>query len=187
MRLLAFIAILMLTIVSATAVLAQEGTPTLPGAADEAHPDHNPPVIDEPRGTPVAAASPAAEDQPNRMVLLPIEVPQGTEIQSHEHHGALVWIVEEGTLTYSIQSGDAWARCSGGCLPAGTPTVFEGEIGAERLPLDTEITLEPGDWVMQVDTTKHAYANTGDTDIVILQVRLYDPNEESFEGCQGAC
>jgi hypothetical protein len=135
------------------------------------------------------------------MTLYRITLEPGVEIPEHEHFGAVTWYVDSGEVTVTLDGGEAWVRCED-CVPGATPD----ESGFALVPAGTEVVLQAGDWMIQHDTTVHAYTNTGDADVVIEASTTWPVEEFSDEsatptllgtpaagppirprGCRGGC
>jgi quercetin dioxygenase-like cupin family protein len=136
------------------------------------------------------------------MTLYRITLEPGTPIPAHEHYGSVTWYVDSGELTVTVTSGQAWVRCAG-CVPGAT----QDASGFALVPEGTEVVLESGDWMIQHDTTVHAYSNSGDSDVVIDASTTYSLEESNStpsaspplpgtpvagppihrRGCQGGC
>jgi hypothetical protein len=84
-------------------------------------------------GTGQPASAPGLELTLRRLTIAP-----GGGMAAHRHPGTLIFFIESGTSGYTVLGGTAQVT-----RPAvdGTPTP------AEDVPVGTEATLNPGDWV----------------------------------------
>ncbi len=103
------------------------------------------------------------------------------------HDGAVVWLVESGTLTFDFQ------------LIRNRPVpdlVFQPHDGA-RQPVTPLLQLEEGDWVSTDRAVHYSYLNTEGTPAVITMTVLekrwiytgeeYDPILMAATECKGVC
>ena len=113
-------------------------------------------------GTGQPASAPGLELTLRRLTIAP-----GGSIAAHRHPGALVFIIEAGTSSYTVLGGTARVSRPAG---DGTPTP------AEDVPVGAEAILNPGDWVFAdgdpsgdpgIDPSDIA-VNAGADDLVIL-------------------
>ncbi len=173
-RKLAVVAILILTFMAGAIGFAQAQTPT-------------PQEVEE---TPISAGIPGASleliaaDASNTgvvgMTLYRITLEPGTSVPAHEHGGAVTWYVDSGTLALTVTSGEVWVRCAADCVSGGTLDAS----GFVLVPLDEQVTLEAGDWIIQHDTAVHAYSNAGEDNVVINASTMY---LNVGRGCNGGC
>jgi hypothetical protein len=123
------------------------------------------------------------------LYLLEVTLPQDTclAFDGHRRHdGAIVWYVQEGTITIDI------APVTG--LPAPDISLGRGDGGIEQF-LDSAI-LEEGDWISVDRMADYSYRNTGDSDATVLMTvlehrQVYDGGLNSAAqaagGCRGLC
>lgn len=119
------------------------------------------------------------------IALYRISVPVAAAVQNQPHPGVSIWYIESGSITYTVESGEAWGHCADGCLASGTPAARSAEVGEEVFPVGTEVRLEAGDWVVQYEDIELSYRNTGDAPAVILLSAIH--SEPAMEGCAGGC
>lgn len=188
MRLVAVTIVLLLSLLTGAIGVAQSepsGTPGPPTSAAETTSSQannvTVEILTEPTGSP-------ANENGEHMVLYRLTLPpDGEIIGPHTHVGTTVWHIEEGAIGLTINEGEVWAQCAGGCGPA-TSTDSGSDLGDKgQLPVATEVVLETGDWIVQYDNTVHSYRNTGSTPAVILGSGLYDPSEGTNRRCVGGC
>lgn len=188
MRVLTVIAVLLLSLMTSAIALAQDATP--PDVAGEA-------VATEEVLSSVSTFS--ASGDVIVTVLYRITLPPGASVEAHEHLDATTWHIDEGSVALTVQQGEVFARCAGGCGTGGTPEPTSTEDVYELLPLDTETNLEAGDDLVHLDTVTHAYQNTGDIDAVVTGTATYSLEEGATptagdgpggftpRGCRGGC
>jgi quercetin dioxygenase-like cupin family protein len=196
MRLLVIAAILLLS--SITGALAQNEAATPPSDTEMAEGAES---FDDRGASIEILAAPdghIADGENQLMVLYRIVLEPGVIIETHDHYDGVIFYVETGTLGFTLESGEAWGMCDGGCV--------DGDGSAyEPVPLGEEVTFELGDSVVQYDDTAHAYRNAGTDQLVILVTSTYldEPIEDSAtpepaatpagpggikpQGCRGGC
>lgn len=87
----------------------------------------------------------------------------GGYIDPHRHPGAQVFYIEQGTVGFSVYSGQAWlARAANG------PDA-EGAL----VPNGTEVILKPGDWLYYSQDVVESARNVGDDKAVVMIAALY--------------
>ena len=151
------------------------GKPAVPSVAQEASPAASPPAgsvgvtsVLIGGGEPVAA--PGHELTLRRVTIAPVG-----GISAHTHPGALVIVVESGTLGYTSLGGTG--RLTRGAV-AGTPSP------AEDLPVGTELNLHAGD-VLYIEGPADNLRNAGDEPVVLLiagLTRFGEPFTAEMEG-----
>jgi quercetin dioxygenase-like cupin family protein len=87
----------------------------------------------------------------------------GGYIDSHRHPGGQVFYVEQGTVGFSIYSGEVRL------VRATDPPGIQGAL----VPEGTEVILEPGDWLYYEQDVVESARNAGDGQAVILIAALY--------------
>ena len=175
MRKLAVVVLLILSLIASVFGLAQAETPA-PQAAEDAH------TSEEIAGASLEILGEATSNSGAvGMTLYRITLEPGVEIDPHWHGGSVTWVVDSGTLGFTVTSGEVWVRCAE-CVPDAEPD----ESGYVLVPTGTEIVLGPGDWIIQHDTTEHAYRNAGDEPVVIDASTTYTLEEEPLAGAGGA-
>ena len=123
------------------------------------------------------------------LYLLEVTLPQDTCLAfdgHHRHDGAIVWYVQEGTITINI------APVTG--MPAPDIALHRGDGDIEQF-LGSAV-LEDGDWVSVDRMADYSYRNTGDSDATVLMTVLEHrqaheggPNSaaQAAGGCRGLC
>jgi quercetin dioxygenase-like cupin family protein len=87
----------------------------------------------------------------------------GGYIDPHRHPGGQVFYVDQGTVGFSVYSGQV--RLVRATDQAGA----EGEL----VPEGTEVILKPGDWLYYGQDVVESARNAGDSQAVILIAALY--------------
>lgn len=153
MRKLAIVAVLIFSLMAGAIGFAQAQTPESQSAEEEIH------------GASIEIiADTTSESGEVGMTLYRIILePDADPIPKHEHYGSVTWYIDSGTLGFTVTSGEVWVRCADECVPGATPDAS----GFVLVPEETEVVLEAGDWIIQHDTTVHAYHNAGDDTVVI--------------------
>ncbi len=176
---------LLAVITLAVALGAAFGSPASPRRVQEGSPAPSSDgitieMLAAPPGTPVPGAG-------ANMYLYRITLAPGAVSDAHAHVGAAIMLVESGSILYRVEAGQVYRQCDGRCDTVATPVAApEGCVGGcELLPPSREVELAPGDWVVQYDTSTHAYRNDGSEPAVILVSALAP--EIHIEGCVGGC
>lgn len=101
----------------------------------------------------------APDNAPGQHLYLErVTIAPDAELPLHFHEGTQVAFIEEGVLTYNIESGTAAVTRADG-----TEESFDGP---------TSITLEPGDSIVETIDLVHFGANEGDDPVVITLTAL---------------
>lgn len=167
MRQFTAVAVLVLTLIAGAFGMARAQTPE-PESSDTAA------TTEEIPGASLEILGEAtSETRTVGMTLYRITLEPGVEIPAHWHSGSVTWYVDSGTLSFTVVEGEVWVRCAADCVPGATPD----QSGFMLVPEGTEVVLEAGDWIIQHDTTEHAYRNAGDTDAVIDASTTYSLEE----------
>ncbi len=187
MRVFAVIATLALSLtmgVVAFGVAAAPSTSILqdatPASEMPAAPEATPEVLVQPTGPVLVDGTPIAGVDDSLTLFRTVVAPGGI-VPAHEHLGANLMFVESGAITFTVDTGMAWAWCADGCAsgtapdPTGVDTLFSG----------TTVELEAGDWVQQRNDTTHGFRNDGEVDAVLLVVSGGAGNGSG--ACLGAC
>ena len=152
MRRIAIVAFVMLRVMAGAFGVAHAPTPQAAPAEEKIH------------GASIEIlADTTSENGEIGMTLYRITLEPGAKIPEHEHYGSVTWYIDSGTLGFKVISGEVWVRCANDCVPGATPDA----AGFVIVPEGTEVTLHAGDWIIQHDTTVHAYRNAGDDTVVI--------------------
>lgn len=168
MRQFTAVAFLVLALIAGAFRMAQAQTPE-PQAAEEA------PTAEEIPGASLEILGEATSvSGAVGMTLYRITLEPGVEIPAHRHFGSVTWYVDSGTLSFTVVDGEVWVRCAADCVPGATPDAS----GYVLVPAGTEVVLEAGDWIIQHDTSEHAYRNAGDDTVVIDASTTYSLEEE---------
>ncbi len=139
------------------AALLGSATRWVPAAAQDAtprRPDRPGGITVQPIGAGQPAAAPGLELTLRRLTIAP-----GGRLPAHSHPGAVLFFVEAGTSVYRVLGGTAQVtRAAAGGTPA----------PAEAIPVGTEVTLNPGDWVFADGDPSDDSRNDGTDDYVAL-------------------
>lgn len=103
--------------------------------------------------------------QGSTLTLIRYTIPAGAKLSPHIHPGVQLARIEEGSLSYTIESGTATVRRAG----ADTDEEVTGP---------TTITLDAGDTVTELDGMVHFGANDTDEQIVIVATLLTADGED---------
>ncbi|WP_296601644.1 cupin domain-containing protein [Nocardioides sp.] len=98
----------------------------------------------------------------SKVVVMP-----GAKLASHHHPGAQLGYVAEGTLTYTVESGQARLMKGPGDDPTLVRTIEPGETAKVR----------PGRWLVEEQDAVHHARNAGTTPIVIYIATLLRTGE----------
>jgi quercetin dioxygenase-like cupin family protein len=126
----------------------------------------------EPGTPPVAIASevlgrarPIAVDNPE-LALGRVTIMPGAAIPSHHHPGTQIGVVVQGTLTYSVFTGEvAWHRAS---APSAAPRMIQ--------PGET-VRVEVGDALVESPGSIHQGRNDGTVPLIIYLSTLFPEGE----------
>ena len=151
--LLVAVALLALLGAGAGRIFAQDATP--PAGQPHQH-VFGLTLTDLGKGKPTGA--PGQEIHLMRVVQKP-----GGYIDPHRHPGAQVFYVEQGTVGFSVYSGQAWL------VRAADAPNTEGAL----VPDGTEVILKPGDWLYYSQDVVESARNAGDDQAVIMIAALY--------------
>ena len=125
---------------------AQDATPAAPTGAVG--------ITVQPIGAGQPAAAPGLELTLRRLTIAP-----GGRLPAHTHPGTVLFVAEAGTSVYRVLGGTAQLTRA---AAAGTPAP------AEEIPVGTEVTLNPGDWVFADGDPSDDSRNDGTDDYVAL-------------------
>ena len=185
MRLLAVIAFLVPSLISGAGSIALAAAPS-PVSLQVATPaPERCPSVSAPSGTswmfdvtgaPLAGVE--AGDAPRCYAI-----PAGGAFEAHEHSGWFMLRVQEGSLSFTVDEGIMWAKCTPDCGTARPPGI-EGE---ETLLPGATVTLMPGDWVLQDRATTHAFHNPDPGAEAVFQTAFGFSRLNGDGGCRGAC
>lgn len=98
----------------------------------------------------------------SKVVVMP-----GAKLASHHHPGAQLGYVAEGTLTYTVESGQAKLMKGSGDDPTLVRTIDPGET----------VKVRPGRWLDEQQDEVHHARNAGTTPIVIYIATLLRTGE----------
>ena len=98
----------------------------------------------------------------SKVVVMP-----GAKLASHHHPGAQLGYVAEGTLTYTVESGQAQLMKGPGDDPTLVRTIAPGET----------VKVRPGRWLVEEQDEVHHARNAGTTPIVIYIATLLRTGE----------
>jgi quercetin dioxygenase-like cupin family protein len=105
-----------------------------------------------------SGSSDAAPGQ--RLELTRVVIPSGKEIAPHTHPGPQLALIEEGTLTYSVLSGEVQVTRSGSST-------------AETIAAGQTTDIEPGDSLAEGPGMVHTAKNAGLGPVVITISALF--------------
>lgn len=129
------------------------------------------PLVIEPLGS---APSP---DAPGKLLLLlRATIAPGAGLPPHLHPGQLIVAVESGTVAYTILSEGG----TSGRGRAGTPAA------AETIAAGTEVTLGPGEWIVEEPGVVHMAHNPGAEPLVLLVSALVAGDEPFLQPVEAA-
>jgi quercetin dioxygenase-like cupin family protein len=97
------------------------------------------------------------------LILSRVVVPGGEELAAHTHPGVQLAVIVEGTLTYTIISGEVRVSHN-----SGTPEQRSETVGAGRT-----VELRPGSTVAETPGMVHRARNAGDHPVVIYLSSLF--------------
>lgn len=110
----------------------------------------------------------APSGAPHRTLgLSKVVVMPGAKLASHHHPGAQLGYVAEGTLTYTVESGQAQLMKGPGDDPTLVRTIDPGET----------VKVRPGRWLVEEQDEVHHARNAGTTPIVIYIATLLRTGE----------
>lgn len=175
MRRIAIVAFLILSLMTGAFGIAQAQTPVTQGEAVAPITTETAPASDEkiPGASVEIFADVESDNGTAGMTLYEITLEPEVMVPAHEHFGSVTWYVDSGTLGFMVISGEVWVRCADDCVPGATPDAS----GFVIVPEGTEVVLQAGDWIIQHDTTEHAYRNAGDDTVVIDASTTYSLEE----------
>lgn len=165
MRQLTIVAFLVLSLIAGAIGIAQAQTPVPQDSEAAPITTETAPASEEeiPGASLEILGEATSESGAVGMTLYRITLEPGVEIPAHWHSGSVTWYVDSGTLSFTVIEGEVWVRCAADCVSGATPD----QSGFMLVPEGTEVVLEAGDWIIQHDTTEHAYRNAGDDTVVI--------------------
>lgn len=131
------------------------------------------------------------EDADAQVVLTRITLDPGADAEMHDHTGAGVLYVQEGTICYrqgGAEGDTVVVNIGSGAAPSGLACnppegSCDGDGGCEVGP-DEVVLLRAGDSVEQSFPLDHAYENVGDDQAVLL-ISEVQPGDGA--GCSGGC
>jgi quercetin dioxygenase-like cupin family protein len=97
------------------------------------------------------------------MRLSRVTVPAGAELAWHHHPGTQISNIEEGTLTYTVRTGQVRVMRGDAAKPRLVRTIKAGQTGAIR----------SGEWIVEQPNVIHRAANRGKADVVITLATLF--------------
>lgn len=104
------------------------------------------------------AEAPGPSGAPKRTLgLSRVVVMPGAELASHHHPGTQLGYVDEGVLTYTVESGHAQLMKGRGDDPKLIKSIGPGET----------VHVKPGQWLIEEQGEVHHARNAGDVPIVI--------------------
>jgi quercetin dioxygenase-like cupin family protein len=97
------------------------------------------------------------------LALTKVTVPAGAQLALHHHPGTQISSVQQGTLTYTVKTGQV--QVMSGQADAAKPvrTIKAGQTGS----------IAPGQWIVEQPNEIHRAANRGSTKVVILLATLF--------------
>lgn len=116
---------------------------------------HYPPGIDVQilgRSIPIAASEAA--------LLIRVTYAPGSHIEPHTDPGTGVWVVDQGSIGFGVQEGEA-------------QVTRKGSSATERLAAGNEVILNAGDTASYGPGNVHTSRNAGEGDAVILIAGVY--------------
>jgi len=125
---------------------------------------------------PIGQAMPA-DANGQALVMLRLTVAPGGGFEAHTHPGTLIATIESGTfdLTQLDDSPMSINRAPVG----GTPAV------TEPVTMGTPVTLNPGDWFVEMTGMVHTAFNNGSEPTIILLSGLIDPSQPLVQCIEG--
>jgi quercetin dioxygenase-like cupin family protein len=116
-------------------------------------------VVREPLAQAVApAGAPGKTLGLSRVTVMP-----GTELASHHHPGTQIARIENGTLTYSVETGSVKVMKGSADDPTLVRRIKAGQTGRIRA----------GQWIVERRTEVHHAANHGTVPVVIYLATLF--------------
>lgn len=101
------------------------------------------------------------------LTLIRYTIGPGAQLDPHIHPGVQLASIESGTLTYTVESGEA--------------VVHRADDTTETLDGPAETTLGPGDALQEIDGMVHFGANDTDDPVVIIATLLTEDGHELAE------
>ena len=151
--LLVVVALLAVLAASAGRILAQNATP--PPGQPRQH-VFGLTLTDLGKGKPTGAPG-------QEIHLMRVDQEPGGYIDPHRHPGSQVFYVEQGTVGFTVYSGQAWL------VRAADQPDTEGAL----VPEGTELILKPGDWLYYSQDVVESARNAGDDHAVVMIAALY--------------
>lgn len=93
-----------------------------------------------------------------------VVIPAGVELASHTHPGVQMAYIAEGTLTYTVYTGEVVIT-----RKAGT-----GDAAEETITAGTTTEIHAGDSLVELPGMVHGSSNQGDEDVVIYLSTLFE-------------
>ncbi len=97
------------------------------------------------------------------MRLSRVTVPAGAELAWHHHPGTQISSIEQGTLTYTVRTGQVRVMRGDAAKPRQVRTIKAGQTGAIRT----------GEWIAEQPHVIHRAANRGKDEVVITLATLF--------------
>ncbi len=97
------------------------------------------------------------------MRLSRVTVPAGASLALHHHPGTQISNIEQGTLTYTVKTGQVRVMRGDASTPKLVRTIRAGQTAGIRA----------GQWIVEQPNVIHQAANRGTTDVVITIATLF--------------
>lgn len=159
--------VLLLSLLGPAAVLPQQIT-----AAQEGSPEAGAPMADPFAGVtlePLGSIAPSVAAD-HGLSFIRITMEPGAIIPAHQHPGAVVLFIEEGTFGSTFSGGEGEITRVG---QPGTPGPVETVAAGDAL------TMQPGD-VLTYEGAVHTMENPGDEPLVLLATVLLAADQPAF-------
>jgi quercetin dioxygenase-like cupin family protein len=102
---------------------------------------------------------------PDRTLALSrVTIKPGAELALHHHEGTQVARIEQGTLTYTVETGEVRVR-------AGDPDAGTAEL-VQTIEAGETAKIRAGQWIVEQPSDIHQARNAGKRDIVIYLATL---------------
>jgi quercetin dioxygenase-like cupin family protein len=116
-----------------------------------------------PKRVELAASESVRGAQDRTLRLSRVTVPAGASLALHHHPGTQISNIEQGTLTYTVKTGQVRVMRGDAAKPKLVRTIKAGQTGQIR----------HGQWIVEQPNVVHQAANRGKTDVVIVLATLF--------------
>lgn len=116
-----------------------------------------------PKRVELAASDSVRGAKGRTMRLSRVTVPAGAKLALHHHPGTQISNIEQGTLTYTVKTGQVKVMRGDASKPTLVRTIKAGQTAGIR----------SGQWIVEQPNVIHQAANRGKTDVVIAIATLF--------------